>query len=258
MTVPTDDSAGGDTDGDGGAAAPQASGRGGLRVRASGAATLTSTEVRYQGVSAVGGSLIVQAGSVLHAPADGIQITESGTATVTNSLLIKDSPNASTVFASGSGSRVSLVNNTLVGGTNGVLIDETARLEKLVNNVIAFHTEAGVALVHAGTASPDVRANDVFNPTASLANYVNMQDYTGLLGNISADPKFVNRTAGDYQLGDGSPAVDAALEMARLRPISPVILASTTGAYPTPASASHPTRISAATNAPPIPHRPSI
>ena len=79
LTVPTDDSAGGDTDGDGGAAAPQASGRGGLRVRAGGAATLTSTEVRYQGVSAVGGSLIVQASSVLHAPADCVQITESGT-----------------------------------------------------------------------------------------------------------------------------------------------------------------------------------
>ncbi len=155
--------------------------------------------------------MIILASSVLHAPAECVQITESGTATVTNSLLVKDSPNASTVFASGSGSRVSLVNNTLVGGTNGVLIDESARLEKLVNNVIAFHTEAGVALVHAGTASPDVRANDVFNPTASLANYVNMQDYTGLLGNISADPKFVDRTTGDYRLGDGSPALDAAL-----------------------------------------------
>jgi hypothetical protein len=90
-----------------------------------------------------------------------------------------------------------------------VYVDQNANLEQLVNNVIAFHTESGVSLIHGGTASTDVRYNDVYNPAASQANYVNLQDYTGLQGNVSADPRFVDRAGGDFRLGDGSPAIDA-------------------------------------------------
>lgn len=210
FTVPTDDSAGGDADVDGGAVAPVASGLGGWQVLAGGVAELTATELRYQGLTVTGGTATVTSSRILHAPSEAVRAGSGGSVTLSNNLLIKDSANAATVLVTDSGSRVSLLNNTLVGGTTGVYVDQTARLEQLVNNLIAFHTQSGVSLIHNGSASADVRYNDVYNPGVSQANYVNMQDYTGLLGNISADPKFANRASGDFRLGDSSPAVDAA------------------------------------------------
>ena len=142
--------------------------------------------------------------------AEALVVTAGGYATLTNSLLVKDSANAATVFGSDSGSRIALVNSTIVGGNHGVALDQNAHLDRLVNSIVAFHSVAGVALTHGGTASTDVRNNDVYNPGATIGNYMNMQDYTGQQGNVSADPRFVNRAAGDYRLGDGSAAVDAA------------------------------------------------
>lgn len=214
ITVPTDDSAGGDTDVDGGAAAPGASSSPWLAVLAGGSATLDLVELRYRGLDVTSATAIVTSSQIVHSPQQAVRSGggpgTTASVTVSNSLLVRDGADWEVVAGFGEAVRLTLVNNTIAGGSYGVLLDQNARLERLVNNVIAFNTVAGVGLSHGGSASGDIRNNDVHNPGASVGNYMNMQDYTGLLGNISADPRFAGRAGGDFRLGDSSPAVDAA------------------------------------------------
>ena len=214
ITVPTDDSVGGDTDVDGGATAPGASSSPWLAVLAGGSATLESVELRYRGLDVTSATAVVTSSRLVHAPQQLVRIGGGAGTTanvsVANSLLVRDGPDWEVVAGFGPAVRLTLVNSTIVGGSYGVLLDQNARLERLVNNIVAFHWAAGVALTHGGSASTDVRHNDVYNPGATVGNYMNMQDYTGLQGNVSAEPWFADAFGGDFRLGDGSAAVDAA------------------------------------------------
>lgn len=214
LTVPTDDSAGGDTDVDGGATAPSGSSSPWLAVSSGGEVTLESVELRYRGLDVTSATANLTASKILHAPEQAARMGGgSGTTasvTITNSLLVRDSAAWEVVAGYGPAVRLTLVNNTIVGGSYGVFVDQNARLTGLVNNIVAFNTTAGVALSHGGTWTGPVLANDLYNPGAAQGNYSNMQDFTGEQGNVSADPRFVNRAGGDYRLDGGSPAVDAA------------------------------------------------
>src|SRR5205814_10107103 len=56
-----------------------------------------------------------------------------------------------------------------------------------------------------------VSYNDVFNPATFATNYSGLANQTGLSGNISSDPKYMDRTSLDFHLQAGSPAIDAAI-----------------------------------------------
>lgn len=214
ITVPTDDTAGGDTDVDGGATAPTGSSSTWLAVSSGGTVTLESVELRYRGLDVTSATATVTAGKLLHAPQQVVRMGggpgTTASVTITNSLLVRDSAAWEVVAGFSDAVRLTLINNTIVGGSYGVLLDQNARLERLVNNVIAFNATAGVGLSHGGSVTGPVLNNDVYNPGATIGNYMNLQDYTGQQGNISADPRFINRAGGDLRLDDGSPAIDAA------------------------------------------------
>lgn len=111
-----------------------------------------------------------------------------------------------------SNSSPTLVNNTIVLNTKdfgntvpgGAVAGEGTSAPTLVNNVIAFNV-GGVSL-SAGV----LLKNDVYsNATAWQANYSGIPDATGTEGNLSVDPLFANKAAGDYRLLPGSPCIDA-------------------------------------------------
>jgi hypothetical protein len=81
---------------------------------------------------------------------------------------------------------------------------EDASVACVKNNIIYNHTFYGIRL-SAGTW--DISYNDVYGQGSS--NYVWIPDQTGINGNISVDPDFVNPSAGDYHLAFGSPCVNA-------------------------------------------------
>ncbi len=117
-----------------------------------------------------------------------------------------------------------VANNLIVNNANGVWLSANAATILVVNNTVAYNTPS--AGIFAGYASNTVRNNIVANngygigayalPTLTHndvfnagGNYSGIVSQTGINGNISADPLFVDSSTGDYRLDGGSPAIDA-------------------------------------------------
>jgi hypothetical protein len=105
-----------------------------------------------------------------------------------------------------------LVSNTIADNNSpqgsGAFIDGFDQQTMLINNIIVAAVEQTAVLCGSfTTGSPAFRFNDVFarGGTSYAGNCI---DQTGLNGNISVDPLFVDQTRHDYHLQVGSPAVD--------------------------------------------------
>ena len=102
-----------------------------------------------------------------------------------------------------------VVGNTVVGNAGGAAggID-CAGDSTVANNIVAFNS-SGFYNYPTSPLKPVLRNNCVFGNTS--------WDYSGLTageGDFSADPLFVNRTAGDYHLSVASPCVNSGLSSA--------------------------------------------
>jgi hypothetical protein len=92
------------------------------------------------------------------------------------------------VFANGFDSQAKLINNLLIGNMG--------------QNAVVCGTLDGASV-------PAFESNDAFS-VAGLAYSGSCPNQTGLNGNISADPIFVDAGAGDYHVLNGSPVIDSA------------------------------------------------
>jgi parallel beta-helix repeat protein len=103
-----------------------------------------------------------------------------------NTIVDNDAQSGSAIFADGFDARTELINNIILG-------------------------KAGQTAVFCGNFGdnnpPIFRFNDVFSP-GGLAYGGICVNQTGLNGNISADPRFVDPSNGYYQLDTGSPSID--------------------------------------------------
>ena len=104
----------------------------------------------------------------------------------------------------------SLVNNTIVENFSlngsGIYIDNLLYATKFYNNII---------IAASGARNAFYAALPVFSNDPPIFKNNNISSYdgmiisqTGMNGNISADPLFVNPSAGDYHLRPGSPSID--------------------------------------------------
>jgi hypothetical protein len=142
--------------------------------------------------------------------ADGIFVDRGSNVTIQNCLI--DNFARYGVNAEPSGTiPVQLINNTIVGGQVGVYL--TAHNANLVNNIFTGASVAGVQETDSAPAVA-VRFSDVFNPGAAHGNYFdpNAGNWVpaGQIGDISADPLFTSPANRWFDLGPGSPAIDAA------------------------------------------------
>jgi serine protease len=107
---------------------------------------------------------------------------------VNNTIADNDAPDGSGIFALGSVEQAQLISNNVVAGSDG----QTAVYCDVVINLNADVFQFNNVYGHDGE---------------SYGGYCD--DLTGLNGNISTDPQFVDSPTGDYHLAPGSPSVDA-------------------------------------------------
>src|SRR5262245_2486473 len=106
-----------------------------------------------------------------------------------------------------------LVNNTIADNDatfmgSGILADGARSGIQLTNNIII--AKPGQFALHCGNfvqEPPTIRFNNIFS-VDGLAYGGACSDRTGMEGNISADPRFIAPTQGDYHLQQVSPSID--------------------------------------------------
>jgi hypothetical protein len=97
-----------------------------------------------------------------------------------------------------------VINNTVCDNSWGGISIISGSNPYLKNNIFCNNVAYGI---HVGEALCDVSYNDVFGQDQNYAG--DIDDQTGINGNISQDPLFLDPSAGDYRLTDGSPCIDA-------------------------------------------------
>ena len=112
------------------------------------------------------------------------------------------------------GQRV-VANNTIAGNTastgSAIFVDGFVDTTRIVNNILVG--SSGTLLVcggNFGTSRPVMAFNDVFHTTGGGRYGGICINQTGMNGNISADPYFLDAAGGNFHLRRDSPAIEAA------------------------------------------------
>ena len=121
--------------------------------------------------------------------------------TVTNNTITGNGTGIYLAFSS-----LVITNNVVSNNIGGIWCYNAS--PTITNNVITGNVDWGIYCRE--SSSPTISYNDVWS---NGVNYYDLDtgafDLTGIDGNISADPIFVDPPAGDYRLQGGSPCIDA-------------------------------------------------
>jgi hypothetical protein len=215
LTSLRDDSAGGDTNGDGTASGPIPGDWIGLHFDSSSSfGQLENVEIRYAyaAIDEYGeGGYVEVRNSTFRNGMFGIVVHEIfAEIEAENCLIIDQAYNGLSVAAD---SREVFRNCTIVGngfqgsGLLGAAIDLRAANLTLENTIVAFNRHG---LYHDGEGEPllTIFNSDFYNPDDSEITGLS-DEVLGQNGNITADPLFVDRNGGNYDLSAGSAAVDS-------------------------------------------------
>jgi hypothetical protein len=106
------------------------------------------------------------------------------------------------------GNTPQVIGNTMVDNPVGVHVDgRVTAVQQVYRDNILVGNQVGLEVVFgAAGRNPTWENNLVFG---SATNYTGIDDQTGLAGNVSMDPAFVDAVHDDYHLQFGSPAIDA-------------------------------------------------
>jgi len=179
----------------------------GVALFAAGAASLIGNVIQQNSTRANGGC----------GWGGGLAIANLAEAKIVNNLIAQNAActgGAIYWLGTGDGTGSVLVNNTIADNVAasypGVYASGVGRLHRFFNNVISSAT-APVLFCQATSwaTAPVLDSNDVFTADQQNPYGGSCTNQTGTLGNISADPQFLNPAAGDYRIGSSSPLVDA-------------------------------------------------
>jgi hypothetical protein len=129
---------------------------------------------------------------------------------ITNNLIVNNNCDAIEFHSTVTGAP-EISNNTIVGNESAILLDlgllgPGGQGRPTIKNNIIVGNWQGINLNGETLPDDDFRNNLVY---ANTVNYSGMPDKTGINGNISADPLFVDPAVNDYHVYTGSPAIGA-------------------------------------------------
>src|SRR5262249_3535194 len=177
------------------------------------------------GVSLFGASgIVIERNTIAGNRADGgipcaqggaIWIVNDANLTIAGNLITRNAAGCGAgIYAAIPSSTLLIVNNTIafIDGPQGSAVYNAgfAPGSQLVNNILigAPGQPAVGCSVGFDLTSSQFRLNDAFSASGPAYTGV-CQDATGVNGNMSADPMFVDAAHGNYRIPAGSPAVDA-------------------------------------------------
>jgi len=202
-------------------------GGGGIGILGAGNATITGNSITGNSFG-VGGGLtlfaagtptitdnVIQGNTAQNSQGGGMWIVNDSPALIAQNLIIGNtsSEGAGIEVLVPSGSLgPKFVNNTLAGniGSAAIFASGFHNQEQFVNNIVVGGPNQGAINCDAtyDRVPPDLRANNAFS--SGGASYMgSCSGAAGHNGNISADPLFVNPSAGNYHLLAGSPSIGA-------------------------------------------------
>lgn len=214
LTSSKDDSAGGDTNEDGNSTVPAAGDWWGIFLNAWGATgSLENVDIRYAytGATADGSdrSLRIQ-NAVIKDGSTGLRFEQLAEIDADNLLIANNTYDGIEMDLQSQGAfrNCTIVGNG-IGSTNraGVKIGGANLI--LQNTIVAFNANG---LIHVGEPpGVTIHSSDFFNPAGEEIKWDGDPGEPRLDqdNNISEDPRFVDRTSGNYELDAGSPAVDS-------------------------------------------------
>ena len=105
------------------------------------------------------------------------------------------------------GSVPQVINNTIVSNRGGIHVDaRIPTVQQIFRNNIIVGNDVGLEVVFGnGSTDPTWQNNLAFG---NGKNYDGIADQTGVAGNISGDPLFVDQASLVFDLNAGSPAID--------------------------------------------------
>jgi parallel beta-helix repeat protein len=180
------------------------------------------------GIGTIQGNTIKENGSAFQSDGGGISIGNFSDVNIINNVIVGNTARRgggiSWLVPSGTRGPL-LINNTIADNDSaqgsGIFADGFDAQALIVNNIIVAKT--GQSAVFCGDFndlnSPIFKFNDVYS--SSDTRYAGIcADQTGLNGNISPDPIFVNPSVGDFHLQAGSPAINAGTNSAPNLPVT--------------------------------------
>lgn len=122
-----------------------------------------------------------------------------GGGTIDHNLIIAGNGFSSAMNLTGGDSGLVIINNTIIGG-GGIFLQ--GAVPHIINNIIAYANTG----IEVWSSFASFKYNDIWECTTP---YSGISDQTGLNGNISKDPFFINKSINDYHLLPSSPCIDA-------------------------------------------------